>query len=284
MALVSLAMTDDDGIDGPHDAAWAAAEAEDRIDFAALTDPAPPEPDVYVERDPWLARRMLGFGASEALVLLVALGWASEDDLASYQRPRVNKIATKGLAPTARLWLEKAGLRRPLSAKAAAAEGTRRERELAEQTRKLLEHGQLRGDAGGIDPRSLVYCEDAIPRELLPLVDREAHRLTCTPDAWARDSLGALVPVELKCSVRPYTDTPARHRWQVMTQIAVMDAPFGVLVEGQGWAATWAGDGAVHATVIRRDEEAVRMLRAAAADGWARVEAVRAEYEQRRAA
>ena len=115
-------MTDDDGIDGPHDAAWAAAEAEDRIDFAALTDPAPPEPDVYVERDPWLARRMLGFGASEALVLLVALGWASEDDLASYQRPRVNKIATKGLAPTARLWLEKAGLRRPLSAKAAAAD------------------------------------------------------------------------------------------------------------------------------------------------------------------
>lgn len=257
--------------------------SEPAIDMAMLD----PVPDGGVEppSDPWLRRRGFGFGASDAAVVLAALGWRSADELPTYMQRRVKPKRVAGLAPTPRIWLEKAGIVAPLAVRGGpAARGSERERELVTQWRRLVQHGAAGPDAALVDASSIIYVEGDYPRELLPLVDRESPRLTATPDVLARNVLGELGAVDMKCSVHPYESLREHHRIQVTAQMAVCSADWGAIVEGEGWSATWrdhAGEpsGAVVTRAFERSDELVRELRAAAAEGWSRVEAVRSEWE-----
>ncbi len=81
--------------------------------YPAATDAAPPA-------DPWLARRLLSFGASEALALLLALGLEEPD----HETPKYI------LDAAARLFAVKAGTRKAKSAGRAAQLGSDAERPL----------------------------------------------------------------------------------------------------------------------------------------------------------
>lgn len=258
------------------------------VDMAGLTDPVPPEGGVEAPSDPWLARRAHGFGASDMAVVLAALGWRSPEDLPGYMQKRVKPKRVAGLSPQPRIWLEKARIVAPLAVRGGpAGRGSERESELVRQWRTMLKRGTAGPDAALIDASSIAYVERDWPREVLPLVDRESPRLTATPDVLARNILGELGCVDMKCSVRPYEEVRWYHRAQVHAQMAVCSAGWGAIVEGESWAATWtdhAGEptGAVVTRAFERDEELVRELRAAAVDGWNRVQMARAEWEKNR--
>lgn len=260
-----------------------ALRAEPAIDMAMLD----PVPDGGAEppADPWLVRRGYGFGASDLAVVLAALGWRSAEDLPAYMQRRVKPKRVRGIAPTPRVWLEKAGIVAPLAVRSGpASRGSERERELVTQWTRLVAHGAAGPDAALVDAGSVVHVEGDWPREVLPLTDCESPRLKATPDVLARDVLGQLGCVDMKCSVRPYGELRWYHRVQVHAQMAVCSADWGAIVEGEGWSADWrdhAGEpvGAIVTRAFERDEELVRELRAAAAAGWARVEAARSEWE-----
>lgn len=261
------------------------------VDMAGLTDPEPPDAEeAPPPADPWLARRAHGFGASDVAVVLAALGWRSAEDLPGYMQKRVKPKRVRGLSkPVPRIWLEKARIVAPLAVRGGpAGRGSEREGELVRQWRTMVERGTAGPDAALIDPGSIIYVERDWPREVLPLVDRESPRLTATPDVLARNILGELGCVDMKCSVRPYEEVRWYHRAQVHAQMAACSAEWGAIVEGEGWAATWHAEtpegpaGAVVTRAFERDEELVRELRAAAIDGWDRVQMARAEWERNR--
>ena len=235
-----------------------AADAELDFSHEAMYSPqlvAPPS-------DPWLARRMLGFGASEigALYLAMGLRAPSPDD------PR---YLAEGAA---RLIGVKAGLRKPAGGSRATAGGQRRERDVL----RVWADGGCPGSS--VVPWSVRHA-DEIPREYLPLVDRHCPRLVCTPDGYARDDDGQLVHVEVKTTWRRRDERhTGPHLWwgyelQVQAGIAATGAHSGVCVVGLGYASDDDGDLAVHA--VARDEEAIAAIRAACIDGWSRVERLR---------
>lgn len=210
-----------------------------------------------VETDPWLERRQHGFGASEVAALLIALGLREPVGVPKYMVENARKLLHV-----------KAGLRRPSKVGRAAREGSRSERALVA--------------AWGADVdcpvRSLLTTithADAAPRAFWPLVDRHCPRLTCTPDAWARDLFGADVIVEAKCTTHELDEPHWYWTVQVQAQLAVSACEWGALVVGDEWAADWKQPGRVHAHQVERDEAVIAEIRGAVVDGWQRVEALR---------
>lgn len=222
--------------------------------------------DVTAPADPWLQRRGLGWGASDMPLVLVALGRAPAEQLPSYLRPDVAVTNRTHGAP--RCIAQKAGLIAPRKRGSAADAGTKREPELLRAWSRTPEAA----DVGAITHASTV------PREWMPLIDRHCAALSCTPDGWARDALGSLVALECKCSVHPYRDLKWHHEVQVQAQLAVMGASWGLVIEGPGWAADFAGDGPPKTYgPIERDDAVIAELRSAAREAWAWVERLKAE-------
>lgn len=224
-------------------------------DFASMVDPSlgkaggkqqPIEPP----SDPWLARRMDTFGASEAGSLLIALG---------HEHPEVPKYVTD-LAK--RIFAVKAGIRRPLRAGHAAAKGNDVEPELVRQWNQ--------------DPTSgwppMTWARDALPQELLPLLDRVERRMSWTPDGWCVLN-GHMVVGEVKTDIQGQRTEPDwAWKWQVQQAMAVSGAPCALILYGPGWA-HWNENrrGKIVPFVVERDEDAIALLRKSAAEGWRRV-------------
>jgi hypothetical protein len=211
--------------------------------------------------DPWLQRRLHGFGASEIGTLAIALGHATDD-------------APKYMLANARtLFRQKAGLARARKAGRAADAGQRAERDVLRAWWESPAH---------LWPRAMLdtYAHaDAAPRSWWPLVDRHCPRLTCTPDGWARSVLGEDVLLEVKTTASACDAVRWYWRLQVQAQLAVTACDFAVLVLGEFWAAEWRDPGPVRAWVIERDEDDIARVRAWVEEGWQRVEALRKESE-----
>lgn len=215
-----------------------------------------------VALDPWLERRRLTFGASEALALMIAVG---------AEKPWPNTPAYITRRAQALFGL-KAGLRVEPRAGQAAALGQDAERPLIERWNRTRPHGF-----------PAVTHVDAMPREWLPLIDRECPRLSWTPDGWAR-VLGANMPVEVKTDQRGHRTEPDRSwRWQCQAAMAVSGAASVLVLYGPEWA-SWRGlDGyerPIVPWVVERDDEMIRRLREAAVVGWQRVEEMRRGREK----
>lgn len=244
-----------------------------------------PGPDaVEPERDAWLARRELGFGASEIATLFVALGMRPADSLGSYAAKRGRAVKLRGFDPTPRIFLEKAGLKAPYASGPAAALGTRHEAQLFAESRMLIAC-DMAGDVGrALDPDTLQH-QAAFPSELWPIVDRHAPRLTASPDGFVRNLLADLLVAEGKCSVTPYGGVPTRHVIQINAQIAACNATGGVLIEGEGWAAQWMQSeegprGAVRFYAVERNDALIAEIRHAVSVGWSRVEELREQHRR----
>ena len=269
-------------------------------DFAAMVDPEPPEVWLVAPpSDAWLRRRGHGFGASDMANVLVALGYRSDDVLSSSQKKKNTQPRRKGIPRVHRVFLEKAGLVAPLKVNldpdSPIQLGSEREPELVRQWTEKIRRGTAGPDCALLDWEAVTYVEGEWPREVLPLVDREAPRLTATPDTLVRSIFGRLEAWDAKCSMRPYGDltheqiaagvTPLRehHRIQVHAQMSVCSAERGGIVEGEGWSAKFRDlsgvpCGPIVSRGMDRSEDLIRELRAASVEGWARVEEARAAY------
>lgn len=221
----------------------------------------------------WHARRAGGFGASDIPALMLALGGCSEQ-APRYLADRAKTISRgkgKGLS---RIIAEKAGIVPALSAGSAAARGTARERELLEYWCALISSERSCEASSLMMPASITHA-DALLRCCWPIVDRRCPRLSATLDAWAVDELGAQVVIELKCSATERLHLPWYWRAQVLAQLAVTGADYGLLVCGEMWSAWHGQDGPVRVWPIERDEGEIDALRELVRRGWAEVEAAR---------
>ncbi len=240
----------------------------------ATTDAQLDARSVEPARDPWLARRAYGFGASDVPALLLALGRRGPD-APRYMKENAKLVSARGRS-VPRLLAEKAGILAPKKAGSAAAVGSAREVELLGEWRRLLENGQFYCDAESlIDTTSIKHAGD-VPREWFPLVDRTCPALTCTPDAWCRDTLGELVGVELKCSRDERRELPWYWRVQKQAQLAVTGETHGLVVCGEGWARGLESIGPIRVWEVARDEDVIAEIRAAAAAAWTVVEQLKA--------
>lgn len=251
----------------------------DELDFSidAMSEPLPPpgqqSPDAP---DTWLTRRALGFGASDMPALLLALGLVNAH-APKYLTDRTRKTnRTRGYP---RVIAEKAGLVEPSGVGKAAHRGAARERELLEQWRQKLIHGQFGCDAERMLDPSRIRHSDVAMRCAMPWVDRHCPALTATLDAWGDDVLGNEVAIELKCSASERVDLPWYWQAQVMAQLAVTGASYGILVCGDQWAAWHENDGPIRSWLIDRDESVIAALREATRRGWAMVEEAREKLE-----
>jgi hypothetical protein len=204
----------------------------------------------------WHGRRLLTFGASEVPALLIALGMEQADD------------ATPGyvLELAERLIDIKAGLRKPRKAGAAADRGSAAETQVVESW-----------NAGARGTWPAIQHASAVPREWLPLVDRHAPHLSCTPDAWCRIG-GELINVQIKTDVRGGRQHPDREWcWQVQAECAVTGAGGSILLYAPGWASWRQSDrGALVGWVVERDDAIIERIREATTVGWQRVETLKA--------
>lgn len=253
---------------------------EETLDFSIAgmdaTEDAAPAPIT----DPWLSRRGCGFGASDVPVLLAAMSIAPLDLLPKYAQARAK--VTNRTHGVARIFAEKAGLVAPLASGPAAAQGTRHEERLLLTWQTLLTRRQWYGQHERLLVPGTLALASAAPREWYPLVDRHCPALTCTPDAWMRDALDGLVKVEAKCTTRETREARWSWRVQVQAQLAVSGADSGVIVCGDGWAASWRSEnaegpsGPIRSWPVLRDDAEIARIRAAVSEGWAIVERLKA--------
>lgn len=257
--------------------------SDDALDMSHEGLTPPPEP-VPPPADPWLARRLLTWGASEVAALMVGLGRVSDEGMAKHVLSNAKHVKRRGLPGTPRVILEKARLVGPLKAETTAMQrGTRYEPQLLREWAFLVGAGQVDG-AELVDAATVVHAS-AVPREFWPLVDRRCPELAVTPDGWARDVFGDLVMLEAKCSVRPYGGLRPHHALQVQAQLAATDREVGYVIEGQGWAAEWLdrGDGPhgpIRTYPVERDEALISEIRDACREGMAMVRELRAKAEE----
>lgn len=262
--------------------------ASDPYEIGALDDP-PPVAKIPPPTDPWLQRRALGWGASDVAALFV--GYDLRDPLLLGDKARKNGHRfARGRWRLPRIVLEKAGAVSPLSGGGTPrAAGIARERALVEQWRRLVERGHAGPDAELVDPATVLYVPDAIPVELIPLVDRHEPLLCVSPDVFSRDVFGLLGCWDAKASVHGYADkrdgVPLEHVIQVNAQRATCGA-FGAsgIVEGCGWGATWRDHGGepsgpIVTWAVERDEALIREIRQVVRHAWTDVLSVRAEME-----
>ncbi len=210
---------------------------------------------VEAPADPWLARRLLTFGASEVPALLIALGIEAP----TATTPRyVRELAGK-------LFSVKAGLRKPGKAGSAAQRGNDAEAELV--------------SLFNADPFSgwpAVHHSSIVPRDWFPLVDRHSPKLSATPDAWCWLN-GACVNVQVKTDVHGRHTEPTREWFlQVQAEMAVTGSPVTMVLYGPGWASWNERDRQEPVPfTVERDEQEIERIRQAAMRGWERVEALR---------
>lgn len=211
-----------------------------------------------VERDPWLVRRMAGWGASEIPALLLA--YDRTDAEARTARRYHLDAAAVGRWGVPRIVAQKAGLAARDRTSRTMSIGAARERELIAAW----------AASSGYDG---VTHADSAPREWYPLIDRACPSLTATPDAWCRGPSGELIAVEGKCT----TDCPSTLAWywrvQVSAQLAAMSAAAGIVVCGPGWI--FGSYAAPLSWLIERDEREVARVRDVARFAWGVVTALR---------
>lgn len=226
--------------------------------------------------DPWLARRSLGFGASDVPALLLAAGLRSADGCPGYLADKAKPTrSTRGLP---RLIAEKAGIVAPKKVGSAAQRGTERERELLSAWRDLLVREVYYDVAaeGAVLPDRITHA-DALLKSAWPLVDRYAPSLSATLDAWAWDALDLELVVECKCSATERREIPWWWRDQVMAQLAVTGAAYGLLCCGEFWS-HWSGnDGPIRVWRVDRNETEIAVIRDATTRGWQAVQEVRSK-------
>ena len=235
---------------------------EDALDFA-MFDAAPAEPSSDA-RSSWLARRELGFGASEIAPLLVALGRVTPAEVAAlpqYMRELASRIFRRMAFPRTRQKM----------AGSAASGGKQNERPclMAWARTGCRVHASLVS----------VHHESEAPRCWFPLVDRHEIHSTATPDGWALSVLDENVGIEVKTTVEPLgAVVPWWFRKQVQQQNGIAGYDWSALVIGEGWA-HWQSHRRQppRAVRIERDELEIERIRAACRDGWARVEEMRAD-------
>lgn len=223
-------------------------------DFAGLScdfDSLPAEP-IAPPEDPWLARRLESFGASEVPALLIAIG---------IEKP--TPTTPKYIVELAgRLFAIKAGLRKAKRAGEAASRGNDVEVEVLGLWNRLPSNRWPKAHHAG-----------SVPKGWLPLVDRYCPRLSCTPDAWTH-YCGALLNVQIKTDVHggklavtPWWQT------QVQAEMAVTASEGALLVYGGGWAGYREDQRQEpRAWLVERDEERIETIRKAVRLGWERVE------------
>jgi hypothetical protein len=214
--------------------------------------------------DPWLERRMLGWGASEIPALLLAYD-RRPDEVATARRYHLDAAAV-GRWGVPRIVAQKAGLAARGRQTRTMSIGQELERELVETWAKTCGYDR-------------VTHADAAPRESMPWTDRECWALTATPDAWCRGPSGELIAVEAKCT----TDYPQQLAWywraQLLAQLAVMSAAAGALVCGPGWIfsskITASQRAAPISWLVERDEAEIARIRDVARFGWAVVQSLK---------
>lgn len=235
---------------------------------------AEPAPLVAAPSDPWLARRSLGFGASDVPALLLAAGLRSADGAPGYltDKARITN-RTRGVA---RLFAEKAGIVPPLKVSSAADKGTAREREVLATWRTMLSRGVYYDEAieGLVLPDRLMHA-DALLKSAWPLCDRFAPNLSATLDAWGWDAIGSEFVVEIKCSATARPSLPWWWRDQVLAQLAVTGADFGLLCCGEFWSAWHGNDGPIRVWMVERNEAEIELIREVSRNGWRLVECMR---------
>lgn len=203
--------------------------------------------------NPWLARRLMTFGASEIHALMIALGEERPTDATPAYTV---KLASK-------LFGLKAARRLPEKDTSVTEAGKDAEVELL--------------DAWSSDPFSrwprAVHAASTTPESWYPLVDRFCPRLSCTPDAWC---VGNGDNVQIKTDVPGDLEGPTRgHFLQVQAEMAVLGARRTLIVYGPGWACTWMEAKRRPVTwVVERDDECIDAIRAACRRGWKRVDQI----------
>lgn len=224
-----------------------------------------PTSDTSAPVDHWLARRMHGFGASEMGALALALG-----------REPLPTDTKKLIEDGRMLFARKVRKTLPKLTRAKARERARN----LEVERAVLDAWVRMGCPGVsfLDPRSVRHVLECGREEWFPLRDPACFRLTCTPDATARDEFGGLVDISIKSTFETYREGGLLWNYERQSQasLAVQNAAWGVVITGLGFVrenrAEWGG---VMVDVVERDEQQIDDLRRMAIDGWARVESLR---------
>lgn len=242
-------------------------------------------------RKPW---RTHGVGASEIGKLYLALGRRDPDMVPT---PAWMRDETKGMkrhGNVSRFLLEKAGVVAKKARSTAALSGTKREPELFAAWLEKLRDGDYGHDFEALlDPDSVGYAM-ATPHEYPPLLDRDEPKLNCRPDAWARDALGSLVNVQLKCTWKQHPSQRGKQPWwdveppwyyglQVQAESAIVRARSSLLVVGVAWAKDEDDDepdGPIRVFHIQRDDAVVQDIRDAVREGWGRIVELRERFEK----
>lgn len=235
----------------------------------------------------WMARRSISFGASEVASVMVALGLRDPEQWApsSWTLRNANFIKVKGGNKVPRIFLQKAGIKKPFADSPEADAGRRREWRLMDRWRELSRTAET-GASALIDPSSVQFTGFGIPLNIMPLIDRYCPSLSATPDGWARDGVSRFVTIDAKCSYHPY-----RAKWeggipphvflQKQAQMSVCAADYGLVVEGEEWSATWKDDrglppGPVVTHRVDRDDDVIEEIRQAVTKAMGIVKGLRA--------
>jgi hypothetical protein len=236
-----------------------------------------PDPRAYAigpESDPWLERRMLGFGASELPMVLVATGRRRADTLPRWMQDQL-RVTNRTLGQP-RLYAVKAGLVQQKRAGRAAAIGQEREEELLDEWRALLLRREYAlAEEASINVASIRHAR-SVPRQWLPLRARHSDHIAATPDAWCFDEAGRLYDVECKCVTTDVYECRWYWRVQVQGQGMATGSDGGFVVCGQRWAHDNRNDGSVVRCFVEPDDALRSELAEAADEAWEKVETLRA--------